>query len=746
MIVRIAPFSFKQDVEVGRPSPLLQSSSQSSPSGASHEKPLLFVSSWQAVDFISFLRAKKGQDKTSQSFNASEIFNDFASTAIITGSHDKFEIATSQELLETLWPNVGSLALHIIAKSVAVHLQNVDCLGQPPFPVLLDHSLSSSSEGSHKAQLHRCTSDVLVIQLAAGYHRDLPKAISWVCAALRRHPENTTIESGAIHKSDGTVWEEVHEGWDFDFMAYGLNPLKTLSPEEYGPSSCWTQLFTSSIAVWHSIPRPWGKGLGMSFAMLCHLSASREYLWISDHGDLENSDSSINPISEIEDDDGLSSEPGGYILGGFRTAAVPMQRNSNDQSQIQWHLERIGSDEGIIDHSKLEATRGEWLKIQDLAGLQRTKVFLGWCREAEILLGTSQLTTKLRWSTAEQRRRTLHRTGYSVGVSSGPAGMVTSPAQLAANVAMTVTFVSNIQAYKPSKEYAQALSSDCEKTALVIDYRAQRAFLVPKLSLALHLCRIEALRAHRRPEAPNAFPTAVPSVDGSGAAHAVLRENGDRIVVGVQGSGDATSLELLFLRIHHALTSSSANCEPPQRLALYGTKVYGRELRALIERPDEGIGLSVVQDIKLLPWVRLAELADVRCVCSDLGSAIRPVLNSENNDCQCCEIPRQRYLLSAHLWCLEKLLRRKGSSMSALKRHGKLDFGDGYVMRWKGCGAWERSHSGHQNFWQTPGLLQYMWKETSWDAKLRVLIGTDDRAATVWQESPGFTGAFIFGV
>ncbi|KAK8099638.1 uncharacterized protein PG998_012879 [Apiospora kogelbergensis] len=425
--------------------------------------------------------------------------------------------------------------------------------------------------------------------------------------------------------------------------------------------------------------------------MLCHLSASREYLWVSDNGNSEDSACSIDPISEIEDDCSITNESGGYILGGFKTAVIPIQRNSDDHSQIQWHLERVGSDDGIMNHSKLEATRGEWLKMQDLTELQNTKVFLGWCREAEILLGTSQLTTNLRWSKAEQRRRTLHRTGYSLGVSSGPAAMVTSPAQLAANVAMTVTFVSNIQAYKPSKEYAEALSSDCEKTAMVIDYKAQRAFLVPKLSLALHLCHIEALRAHRRPDEPSAFPTAAPSVDGSSAAHAVLRENGDKVVIGVEGFGDATSLESLFLRIHHALTSSVANCEPPQRLTLLGTRVYGRELRGLIEKPDKGIGLSVVQDFNMLPWVRLAELADIRCVCSDLGSAIRPVLNTVNKNCECCEVPLERYFLSAHLWCLEMLLRRNGSGLDALRRHGKLDFGDGYVMRWKGYGAWEKA-------------------------------------------------------
>ena len=117
-----------------------------------------------------------------------------------------------------------------------------------------------------------------------------------------------------------------------------------------------------------------------------------------------------------------------------------------------------------------------------------------------------------------------------------------------------------------------------------------------------------------------------------------------------------------------------------------------------------------------------------------------------NKNCECCEVPLERYFLSAHLWCLEMLLRRNGSGLDALRRHGKLDFGDGYVMRWKGYGAWEKSHGAHQNFWQTPGLLQILMDETSWDAKLRRVIGTDDPTATAWQENPGFTGAFVFGV
>ncbi|KAK8123009.1 Histidine kinase hhk6p [Apiospora sp. TS-2023a] len=725
LIVQVAPFSAAPGIKTIGELPLSHPVEESNPEGRRHEKALLFASAWQAPQFISTLCSKQNHGKGPQKFSDDKVFDDIANTAIITGSHDMFEIGTSRELLEMMWPDAGLLALRVIAKIVAVHLQCSEDLEKHPMPVSVDFGYSNdvpqsspTSAGSRTVQLYKCTSDGFIIQLAAGYPQHLPRAMGWICAALRLAPENEAVESGVIYKSHGTDWHEEDDAWDTDFLAYGLHPLKRLTPEECGPNSCWTRLFTPGMTVWHENDKPWGKGLGMSFAMLCHLSAARDYLWISDSADSQDN-KCINANSEAKDDETARNGCGGYILGGFRTAVIPI-RQSEGGTEIQWHLETIDTHNGFINHCNLQTTEGEWLKIQDLSGLQHTKVFLGWCKNAQILLGTNQLTRTVQWSNAEQRTRTLHRAGYNVGVSTGPTAIVTSPAQLATSIATTVNFVSNIQVYKPSKDYADALSDDCEKTAMVIDYDAQRAFLVPKLSLVLHLCHIESRRVHRYANASIDFPTATPSVDGAEAAHKALRENGDKIVIGVEGRGDATTLEALLLRIYHALKSSAANCEPPKRLGLLGTKIFGRELRGIIERPDEGLGLSVVQDYKLQSWVRLAELADVVCVCSNLGSAIRPAFADGQTGSR--------------------------NGINELQLNGKLDFGNGYIMRWKGHLKWEKSHDGHRYYWENSGLLQFVWKEDSVDAILRWAIGTEDKSTIAWKESPGIAGALVFGV
>ncbi|KAK7985657.1 hypothetical protein PG988_003279 [Apiospora saccharicola] len=524
--------------------------------------------------------------------------------------------------------------------------------------------------------------------------------------ALRLTPEISRQEYGAIHGSRSAVWRERNVDWRFDFMAYGLNPLMMLSPEKYGSSSCWTQLFDPGMVVWHPIQRPWGEGLGMSFELLCHLTAARDYLWVSDRGESHEIGAS-EATSKAQDDDKVD-------------------------------------DEGIIYHSNLQTTKGRWLKINDLAGIRHTKAFLGWCKDAEILLWTDQLNNKLGWSDTLQKSKTLRLTGMSAGVSGGLAAAVTSPLTLSTNVGATMTFVNTTQHFKAPKKYAEALLGESRKSALIIDHSAKRAFLVPKLSLALHLCRIVALEAYQPPDVED-FPTASPSIDGSRAAHSVFEQNKDKIVIGKDGWGNALTLEELFLRVNKAMSSSANDSEPPRRLTLHGPMVPAREARGCMDEPDGGTGLSMVQDWGLLPWVRIAELADLRFVCSNLGSAIRPAMPVGHIGCECCDIPCGRYLLGAHLWCLERLLYKLGpdSALNGLCQTGMLDFGNGHIMRWKGHRDWKVKH--RRDFWETNILEQFVWDEKDFFGKARRFLGTDDREVKVWQRSPGISGAFIFG-
>ncbi|KAL1869580.1 hypothetical protein Daus18300_005434 [Diaporthe australafricana] len=403
-----------------------------------------------------------------------------------------------------------------------------------------------------------------------------------------------------------------------------------------------------------------------------------------------------------------------------------------------------------MDHTSLQSVEGEWLKLSDVSKFTGTVSFIGWYEKAEVLLGTDTLSQIPMWSGAKKHHRSLHTASLNLNATLGLGPAASSPLSAQLSFGTTFNFVNNVQAYDPSKDYNDAIRNDRGKTALVVDYAEKRAYLVPKLSLVLHLCRVEAMRNEKSSDSTHPtkpiIPAAMPSVDGSQAALKVFQENEEAIFIGSETTADKTTLRQLFLQIHFDLVKAAGLRESPKRVALLGSKIFATELRGLLERPDTGTPLGMIQDPRLLAWVRLAALADAVCICSGLGTAIRPVTVGDVPDCECYELPHDRYLLAAHMKCLQDILERQSCAMSELSLNGELDFGEGYRMRLKGRRLWTRGrHRKHNKFWENRAeLIQFIDKEDGADAKARKLLGTN-RKVGQREEDPILTGVIVFG-
>lgn len=694
------------------------------------------------------------------------MYEEIAKTAINTGSQGSYEFGLCSELLEILWPGVGLDALRYVAAAAFLrHFSEFRAESRSPDDDLsvetekdayallgADDSASDSSDAigwrhlqdwvlhklfghPHEAQsrptfLPRTVSrNIFVINMPSGYDKGLSEAIAWICAALRSNPDpEKTSSPGSIRLSRGAFH---HLG---GFPVWNMCPLEEMLGGSDVGSSCWKHLFSPGLVVESTIKRPWGRGLGMSFSMMATLAAAESFV-------------RIDGLSEP--DEKSTESLGGYVLAGFRTALVPTGI-SEDGKAIQWHLE-TSADE-MIDPWDLEGTKEQWLRTDDLSLLQGAKCFLGWYKNAYILLGTNQLTEMPRWSgSRRQKHRSLHLAAVSLGAAIGPS----SPLQGGPAANMTFNYVNNVQTFEPSREYARALDYERRKTALVVDYSEKRGYLVPKLSFLLHLCRIEACRAQDHNVLPHSsVPPAIPSTDGSRAAFEVFRVHGEKTVIGMDNDQDRTTLRQLFLQISFDLARSAQFREAPRRgTLLQHTKIYPTELLGLLERPDNGIPLSEVSDPLLDDsWACLAKLADAVCVCNNLGTVIRPVaedsvgLAADPSECECHELPGQRYLLAAHMWCLARILERMDRNIDGLRSEGELDFGGGYKMR-LGCSGkvlWTtcRGHNGG-GFWEIkPQLIQSISKEGKLKAALR--NGNMSEAPHL-DEAPPLTAVLVFG-
>lgn len=200
----------------------------------------------------------------------------------------------------------------------------------------------------------------------------------------------------------------------------------------------------------------------------------------------------------------------------------------------------------------LSGTTGS--KISDPSELRASQCFVGWSEQAHILLGTRLMLEpdfSMAWSATEEHRETLRPAGVEAGVQ---ATLSLGPINISPQAIKTWAFVSNVQKYTPTESYRSTLRQSRTRTAIVIDSETKQAWLVPTLSLLLHLCHIYYHRTASQGSATaNLIPYALPSCDGAQAVVDAIELVGDLIVLGQPGEPDTENLRQLFLRMHTSL-------------------------------------------------------------------------------------------------------------------------------------------------------------------------------------------------
>ncbi|KAH0536674.1 hypothetical protein FGG08_006469 [Glutinoglossum americanum] len=530
------------------------------------------------------------------------------------------EAITCKEYLERRWKSLGTNLLQDIASCVGT-ARNTD---KPESISLKCRCLKLISPTPRNVSVHFKPGS------PASETLSLIDALDWICKAVRLLPASLgpfaissssfTVSHGFSDNLNGPELEERDIGLSLRFSLRQPLPLPEVK------DNCWQPLFESCIVVESGIsaddPETLGRGLEASFELLVQLAAV-EFPMLID---------------------------GGIVLVGYHTVLVPTRIEGDC---AQFHLEVSRPHQ--INPYKVKTPRPNL--VQDHNQFRTMRCFLGWCGDAHINLGTEHLTTNVGYSGGQMQKRTLHWSGLTLGWQALSAGPL--QAGLTGHVHLALTL--NRLSFTPPMVYSQMLSNTSRQVAIVYDAEDRRAWLVPKLSLLLHMSHVWD-REYEVPEgAATDNPDPIPFVEphySVGAVRSALQDSGD---IRVRGRGEDTlTLRKLLLGLNINLLKSVDVTEECK-----GRHIFGFEFMDVVTEPGKG---SFMKKIPIRAqgknWLSIANDVDAVVVCSKLGQAISPVYDGNRKSLECNALPKGSDYLAAPLSCLSQLVRQQGGELS----------------------------------------------------------------------------------
>ena len=530
--------------------------------------------------------------------------------------------------------------------------------------------------------------------------------LDWLCRAIRAPCQNPSsdgfylsLSSHQTSLSNRNSRPTVGQG----LSSFDLSLSSTLLSEPLSElqHNCWQKLFLSCFVLDDEDTEQVeaiGEGLELSFNLMVSLAAV-EY-----------------PIVIY----------GGVVLAGYHTALIPIRL---EPAYVQFHLEI--REDGQINPFDLDYSQR--VQVLDWAQFNSMRCFVGWCESAHIKLGTSSLPITVTYSEARVKERSLQLSGVSTGFQLVSA----SPIQAGVNGQANFSFLSHRLRFQPTLDYTKMLYDTAKDVVLISDVHSRRSWLVPKLSLMLHMAHVWV--AENNPPSDtnmDTIPFAEPHDDGSTVVK-TLEGQGDLVICG-QGN-DSFKLRRLLLGISINLLAS-VNCKAKST----GKSLYGFEFMDLVMEPGRG---SPMKEFKIKTdqsWLALANLADAVIICSKLGEAIAPAHGCCRSNAECNTLPCGQDYLAAHLSCLDRFRSRAGRQSFSLDEPSQVPLSHRKID-WRVSGnpfeVCDHESQSTDTCWRGTNMLQNVDQETV----LRFMRSTQDHSAIANSKRLGTKGAVVFG-
>ena len=431
-------------------------------------------------------------------------------------------------------------------------------------------------------------------------------------------------------------------------------------------------------------------GLKMSFELMIRMAAIEYPLWVNDT----------------------------IVLCGYENALTPTRV---ERSSAQFHLD--SSTSGQINPFLL--TTSSDCSIRDVEEFRVMTCYVGWCETAHIKLGTKELPARVDYTSLRDRRKTLHWNGVTIG------GQVINAAPLQAGITAQAnfSFVSNRLSFSPTSGFVKLLKDTSIQLAIVLDAKERCSWLVPKLSLLLHMAHAWV------DDAVDPIPFAKPHLNGK-EVMSVLIEAGNITLAG-QGL-DELKLRTLMLGLNINLLQSITHLERSE-----GKSIHGFEFMDIVREPGKG-GFMKTLSVKAegKNWIDIINEVDAVVVCSGIGQVIAPAENQGRNCPSCNAPPPGHDYLAAPLSCLELLVQRKGGKLEDLSNStaARVSVSDKRFWTLSGNPFLSCSHDGQSRntCWERDDILQQFSKISMFKKSDISLLGPHPRAFSM-------TGAVVFG-
>lgn len=436
-----------------------------------------------------------------------------------------------------------------------------------------------------------------------------------------------------------------------DCLAIRLLPLKSEDPgqDADSKSQCWHPLFRNSVLSYgFPVPKRNGElGIEIPYSVMTTLAK-------------------IDISTEIK--------PGVVLLEGRHHLIYPTK---SFPKSIQWHLlpKQTFDDLETVSYDEVPSN---W---KDL------RCFLGYCQEAEVLVGTSLYNdTKVVLSDAD-RERGAFRLKDNAFTASLNLGVSPSPVTIGGTVGGTVQYTNSqsVTADESGLGIDTELVSARDDPMIVYDVSNQRGWLVPELCVILWLAHAfirRSLEAH--------------SVD----VRKNVLERTQSIHAEVAGNGGQAALDTLKLAENQGAKLWTITGESKQAIFIDVIRYVLRcfQKRKSVDRGDEKLGFKVnprprglcgweaaeiVEAVgvkgesyrkeipvellkKKILWWSIGRDPEVLVLFSeDVGQLIRPAENSKIcNAWQ--EVPGKQSLLAASIPCILKLTNKHTSNEKPL--------------------------------------------------------------------------------
>jgi len=333
---------------------------------------------------------------------------------------------------------------------------------------------------------------------------------------------------------------------------------------------------------------------------------------------------------------------------------------SEDTSSILQDMDIEESKENVFDYSMLRLKKKLGNMAEDLSWMPSTRHFVGYCPEAKVVLGTSDATYDMRYTTL-QVAKGITAALKSLTCGAGYQGFINVEGEV------DITPHRSVLPASPPRTYDQMILRSKKRVVLVYDMLSQRACLVPFVNLLLHMAVIAAKKDDLD------FPATSPSTSKASTAAAQFLLSSRKHVL----APTEDVLEALVTRLFITATAcvEQRRVERDMRRPWKTGVLYGWELMDVIKDNDEIYRKEVVfknEHSTLFSknphptWLPLCSDISV-FVCSGLGEVFQSHDPSAICDAWKARLAQEKFLLLASTACIRMLAEENGSYDSPIK-------------------------------------------------------------------------------